>query len=123
MFKCQIVTFSLAPLFQTVPKVGRAKVPGASVDRPARIEQEKFQFSVDIRLHYKVVQPDRRSLHMCRSVLVHRDHVVLKDASLTRSRIASFTIATQTLLSGHLDVYAVVLPSPGVPSDSGDGVH
>lgn len=120
--KFQMVTL-FRNFLQTVPKVGRAKVPGAPVDCPTRIEQEKFQYSFDIRLRCEISQPDRHSLLVRRSILVHDGYFVFKDASLTRSRIASFTIATETLLPGYLDVYAIVLPSSDVPSNSGDGVR
>lgn len=77
-------------------KVGGSKVPvtpAAPVDRPTRIEQEKFQLPLDIGLDCEIFQPDRRSLHVRRSVLVHDDYVVFKDAYLARPRIAGFTVA------------------------------
>lgn len=48
---------------------------------------------------------------------------MLKNAASTRPRTAGSKIATQTLLSGYLDVYAVLLPPADIPSDSGGDVH
>lgn len=101
----------------------RTETSGTPVDHSARVEQEKFQYSTNIQLRYKVFQSDRHHLFLYHSFLVHRDHVASKDAASTPSGTASPSVAAQALLSRHPDVHAVVLHSPDVSSTARSSVH